>query len=135
MPTSQPILFFDGVCNLCHGAVQWFLARDTGGTLRFASLQSELAQELLPQVGIDPAVLSSLVFWDGQRAYTHSAGALQAAKRLGGGWRLLSRITLIVPAFLRDGVYNFIAGNRYRWFGKQESCWLPRPEWKERFVG
>jgi predicted DCC family thiol-disulfide oxidoreductase YuxK len=134
MTTDHPILFFDGVCNLCNGAVQWFLARDTAANLRFASLQSDLAKELLPAAGLDPAKLSSLVLLDGGQAYTKSSGALRAAAYLDGGWGKVSKALTIFPAGLRDGVYDLIARNRYRWFGKEEACWLPKPEWKARFL-
>lgn len=132
---SHPILFFDGVCNLCNGAVQWFITRDKNESLRFASLQSDLARELLPQAGVDPSALSSLVLLENGKAYTKSSGAMRAASHLGGLWAPLARSLFIFPAFLRDWVYDFIAVNRYRWFGKREACMLPRPEWKARFVG
>jgi len=135
MTTDHPILFFDGVCNLCNGAVQWFIKRDTNANLRFASLQSDLARELLPAAGVDPARLSSLVLLEGGKAYTKSSGAMRAATHLGGYWPVLAKSLSIFPAFLRDGVYGVIARNRYRWFGKEEACLLPRPEWKARFVG
>lgn len=135
METTHPILFFDGHCNLCSGSVQWFLKRDKKGLLRFASLQSDLATELLPQAGVDPSTLSSLMLYENGKASTQSSGALRAGLLLGGGYRLLARVGLIFPSFIRDGIYKFIARNRYRWFGRSETCWLPRPEWKARFVG
>ena len=135
MPTSHPILFFDGHCNLCNGSVQWFLTHDKEEVLRFASLQSDLAAELLPQAGVDPKELSSLVLLKDGKAYTKSDGALQTGALLGGWYRPLARLGQVFPRFLRDGVYDIIARNRYRWFGRQEECWLPRPEWKERFIG
>ncbi|MEM9928568.1 MAG: thiol-disulfide oxidoreductase DCC family protein [Bacteroidota bacterium] len=135
MSSAHPILFFDGVCNLCNGAVQWFITRDKQGVLRFASLQSDLGQELLPAAGVDPTSLSSLVLLEDGKAYTKSGGALRAAAHLGGSWKALAKTMFIFPSFLRDGVYDFIARNRYRWFGKEEACMLPRPEWKARFVG
>ncbi len=135
MSPSHPILFFDGVCNLCNGAVQWFITRDKNERLRFASLQSDLAQELLPAAGVDPTALSSLVLLEDGVAYTQSAGALRATRHLGGIWHPVATTLAVFPRFLRDGVYDFIARNRYRWFGKEEACMLPRPEWKARFVG
>jgi predicted DCC family thiol-disulfide oxidoreductase YuxK len=128
-----PILLFDGVCNLCHGAVQWVLAHDRAGRFRFASLQSETGLALLRQHGLEGAALDSVVLIDGGRAYTHSAAVLRAAQLLGGPWAALS-VFRFLPRSWRDGVYNWVARNRYRWFGRQESCWLPRPEWKERFL-
>ncbi len=134
MPNDHPILFFDGVCNLCNQAVQIYIRRDTEGKLRFASLQSDLAQELLPQLGIDPEDMTSLVFVQDNKAYLRSEGALRADAYLGGLQGAFSNALRIFPLWLRDGVYRIISQNRYRWFGKQESCMLPRPEWKERFL-
>ncbi len=133
MDLSHPILFFDGRCNLCNGAVQTVLLNDRRGLLRFASLQSELAAELLPPLGVDPAALTSLVLYDDGRIFTRSEGALRAARLMGGPFAWLYYLR-IFPRFLRDGVYDFVGRNRYRWFGKRESCLLPRPEWKSRFL-
>ncbi|NJC25966.1 putative DCC family thiol-disulfide oxidoreductase YuxK [Lewinella antarctica] len=133
--TSHPILFFDGVCNLCNGAVQWLLANDKKGELRFASLQSDLAQELLPAAGIDLATLDSLVLYRDGRAQIYSDAALGTGQLIGGVYGKLARLGFLVPQFLRNGVYRFVARNRYRWFGKRAECMLPRPEWKPRFVG
>jgi predicted DCC family thiol-disulfide oxidoreductase YuxK len=135
MSDSHPILFFDGVCNLCNGAVQWFITRDKNERLRFASLQSDLAQELLPPAGVNPSSLSSLVLLEGGKAYSKSTGALRATSHLGGIWSPLATALRIFPSFIRDGVYDLIAKHRYKWFGKEEACMLPRPEWKHRFVG
>ncbi len=133
MDDSYPILFFDGHCNLCNGAIQTILLNDRRGLLRFASLQSPLAAELLPPLGVTPADLDSLVLYHNGRIYTHSEGALRAARLMGGAFAVLYYLR-VVPRRLRDGVYAFIGRNRYRWFGKREACLLPRPEWKTRFV-
>ncbi len=133
MDHPYPILFFDGHCNLCNGAVQTILLNDRRGLLRFASLQSPLAAELLLPRGVDPAALDSLVLYENDRVYTHSEGALRAARLMGGPFAVLYYLR-VVPRFLRDAVYNLIGRNRYRWFGKRESCILPRPEWKTRFL-
>lgn len=132
--TNHPILFFDGVCNLCNGAVQWFILNDKRGEMRFASLQSELAQELLPKAGVDPSKLESLVLYRDGKAHELSDAALGAGALLGGFWTPLAKAGKVFPRFLRDGVYKFIARNRYRWFGRREECMLPRPEWKGRFL-
>lgn len=131
-PTG-PILFFDGICNLCNGAVQTILLNDKRGILKFASLQSDLARKLLPPTGVDPSALSSMVLYDEGRAYTHTDGVLRAARHMGGKFAYLYHLRLF-PRFLRDGVYNLVARNRYRWFGRREECTLPRPEWKDRFI-
>jgi predicted DCC family thiol-disulfide oxidoreductase YuxK len=133
METSGPILFFDGVCNLCNGAVQTIIQNDRRGELKFASLQSELAAELLPPLGVDPEALNSLVLYHHGRAYTKSDGALRTARLMGGNFAYLDYLR-VFPAFIRDAVYSFIARNRYRWFGREESCILPKPEWRDRFL-
>ena len=130
---DHPILFFDGLCNLCNGAVKTVLEHDRRGSLRFASLQSELADRLLRPRGIDPDELQSLVLYHEGQVYTHSTAALQTAKLMGGPMSLMYYLK-VFPRFMRDRVYNFVARNRYRWFGKREACMLPRPEWKARFL-
>lgn len=129
----QPVILFDGVCNLCSGFVQFIIKRDKSGKFKFASLQSVYAKDKLKSTGINSDELSTVVFISGNRIYTKSTAALKIAKELGGSWRLLYPL-IIIPKFLRDGVYNLIAKNRYKWFGKQESCMLPDPELRSRFL-
>jgi predicted DCC family thiol-disulfide oxidoreductase YuxK len=128
-----PILLFDGVCNLCNASVQWVLLRDKKGVFRFAALQSEAGQAILKKHGLDTETFNSVVLADGDRLFTRSDAPLEVAVRLGGAWRLLG-VFKIIPRFIRDGIYDWIARNRYRWFGKQEQCMLPRAEWKGRFL-
>lgn len=132
--TPHPIVLFDGVCNLCNGSVQFILKRDPRGRFRFASLQSEAGRRLMTEHGLDPDALSSVVVIEDGRAWQESSAALRIARHLPGGWKLL-RIFAVIPRPLRDAVYRLIARNRYRWFGKTETCWLPTPELKERFLG
>jgi predicted DCC family thiol-disulfide oxidoreductase YuxK len=131
--TRQPILLFDGVCNLCNGAVQWILKRDRQERFRFASLQSDVGQQLLEQYGLTDPNLDSIVMVQDDRFYTHSDVPLEVARQLGGFWQL-GYIFKVMPRSVRDTVYRFIAKNRYRWFGKEESCWLPQAKWKARFL-
>ncbi|WP_420458321.1 thiol-disulfide oxidoreductase DCC family protein [Neolewinella sp.] len=133
MDYPTPVLFFDGVCNLCNGAVQTVLKYDRRGQLKFASLQSELAAELLPQLGIDPEALKSLVLYENGTAYTRSEAALRTARLMGGSFATLYYLRLF-PRSLRDWVYDLVGRNRYRWFGARAECMLPRPEWRARFV-
>ena len=128
-----PVLLFDGVCNLCNGSVQWVLLHDRKAQFRFAALQSETGQALLRQFGLDPAQLDTVLLVDGDRIFLRSDAPLEIARRLGGGWALLY-LFKVLPRPLRDAVYNWVARNRYHWFGRQEACMLPRPEWKGRFV-
>jgi predicted DCC family thiol-disulfide oxidoreductase YuxK len=131
---SGPILFFDGVCNLCNGAVQFVIRRDRRGLIRFASLQSEAGQAaaaaVLERYGQVP---DALIFLDGSEYFIESDAALRVARYLDGGWNTLAWLR-IFPRFLRDAVYRMVARYRYRWFGRQDACMLPTPALKARFV-
>lgn len=134
MNTSEhPILLFDGVCNLCNSSVQFIVKRDKDATFRFASLQSEEAQELLDAFDDKPGDLSSVILVEDSKLYARSTAALRIARRLGGAWPLLYGF-IIIPQPIRDGVYNWIARNRYRWFGKKDQCMIPSPDLKSRFL-
>ena len=126
---DHAIVLFDGVCNLCNGAVQFILARDPGGRFQFASLQSDAARRILS--GQVPA--ETIVLAEPRRVYTKSTAALRIARGLRFPWPLLS-VFLLIPRPLRDLVYHWVARNRYRWFGKRDACLLPKPEFKNRFV-
>ncbi len=128
------IVLFDGVCNLCNQSVDFIVQRDKKDVFKFASLQSEFAQNLLKPFPIDAQKLDSVLLVKGGKLYQKSSAALQIARQLGGGWRLMYGF-IIVPRFLRDFVYNIIAKNRYRWFGKKETCRLPTPEERAKFLG
>jgi predicted DCC family thiol-disulfide oxidoreductase YuxK len=130
---DKPILLFDGVCNLCNGFVQFILLRDPRGVFRFASLQSDTGQLLLEKYGLDSESLNTVVLIKGGKAYTHSEVALEVAPQLQGFWQWVALFRL-VPRSVRDAIYNWIAKNRYKWFGKQDACMLPRAEWKARFL-
>jgi predicted DCC family thiol-disulfide oxidoreductase YuxK len=133
MTPDQPILLFDGECHLCHSSVQWILKYDKAGVFRFASLQSGLAGTLLTGLGMPVGQLDTVVLIQGKEVWTHSSAVLAIAGRLGGWWHLM-RVFWIVPRFVRDAVYNMVARNRYRWFGRHDACWMPRPEWRDRFL-
>lgn len=130
----QSVILFDGLCNLCNGAVQFTIERDQQNVFRFASLQSNFAAEKLTPFNIAPENLESFILLENGKVYLRSTAALRVAKKLTGLWPLLYGF-IIVPRFIRDAVYNYIAKNRYKWFGKQESCWLPTPELKNKFLG
>lgn len=134
MESDHPILLFDGVCNLCQASVQWVLKRDKAGIFRFASLQSETGQQQLTRFGLAGEAFDTVVLVAGARIFTRSDAALEILRRLGIPWSWLSVLRWI-PRPLRNAVYDWVARNRYRWFGKKELCWLPRPEWSDRFLG
>lgn len=128
-----PLLLFDGVCNLCHGAVQWILARDRKKRFRFASLQSQVGREALAEAGFEGPPPESVVVIDQGQVYLAGDAALRVAKILGGIWSAAA-VFRVLPRALRDGIYHWIARNRYRWFGKKEACPMPTPETTARFL-
>jgi predicted DCC family thiol-disulfide oxidoreductase YuxK len=131
--TEHPVLLFDGVCNLCNSSVQFIIERDPNARFRFASLQSEEGQALLSRFENCPADLSSVVLVQDEQLYARSEAALRVARQLGGGWSLLYAF-IVVPRPIRDAVYDWIARNRYRWFGKKDACMIPSPDLKSRFL-
>lgn len=133
MNPSGPVLLFDGLCNLCSGTVQFAIRRDPKKTFRFASLQSEAGQRLLRQYGRPSGNLQSFVLIQDGKVYTRSGAALRFFGRLSGLWPLM-KIFLVVPPFIRDAVYDHVARNRYRWYGKKDACWMPTPDLKHRFL-
>ncbi len=132
--SEQPVLLFDGVCNLCSSSVQFVIKHDPKGKLKFAALQSEVGKQLLAKHQLSTKALSSLVLVEGDRVFTHSTGALRLSKYLSGLWPMAYGL-VVIPAFLRNMVYNWIAKNRYKWFGEKTECWIPTPELKSRFLG
>ena len=132
-----PIVLFDGVCNLCAGAVRIIIRRDRRGRFRFASLQSDVGRRILAGIGgtsPEPGgSLESLVLVSEGRAHVRSGAALRIAAGLDGGWPMLA-VFLVIPAPLRDLAYRFVARNRYRWFGKETACDVPRIDEAWRFI-
>lgn len=126
------IILFDGGCNLCNNSVQFIIKRDPVGYFKFASLQSESGQTLLKIYGLDNN-LNSFVLIENSKVYLKSSAALRVSSKLGTGWRMLS-IFRLLPPFFTDYLYDIVARNRYKWFGKKESCMLPKQDWKERFL-
>jgi len=134
MDEPSKIVLFDGVCNLCNSSVQFLIRHDKKGVFKFASLQSESGQALLQKFNLPVNNFNSFVFIEGEKPYLRSSAALKVASYLGGFWKVL-QILWIFPPFIRDGVYNLIAKNRYKWFGKKTECMIPTPELKAKFLG
>lgn len=130
---NDRLVLFDGVCNFCNFWIQFALKRDRQEKLKFGSLQGETAQQILPNYGIDPSILTSVIFIDKGIVYKESAAALRVCAYLDGGWKLLYAM-IIIPAFIRDGIYKWIGKNRYRWFGQKETCMIPTAAQRKRFV-
>jgi predicted DCC family thiol-disulfide oxidoreductase YuxK len=130
---EKPVILFDGVCNLCNKAVQFVIRHDQKKIFLFASLQSNEGQKLLQQYQLPINNFNSFVLIENGKAYTRSTAALKVAAQISGLIKL-AYIFIIVPKFIRDGIYKWISGNRYKWFGKREECMLPTPELKARFL-
>jgi predicted DCC family thiol-disulfide oxidoreductase YuxK len=130
--TMKPVILFDGVCNLCDRSVQFILKRDPNGYFKFASLQSESGQKLLTKHGFNTDI-NSFVLVEDEKVFVKSSAALRVCLRLKGAWKMLSILRFIPPS-IRDFFYDIVAKNRYKWFGKKESCMLPSPQWKNRFL-
>ena len=132
---GKSIVLFDGVCNLCNGAVLFIIDRDPRQRFLFAPLQSDFAVGLLASIDQEAPVAGadSIVLIEDGRVYLRSAAALRVARQLSGLWPLLGVLAL-VPTGLRDRAYDLVARNRYRWFGRQEACRLPTPELRQRFL-
>ena len=133
MIKDKPVILFDGVCNLCNNSVQFILKRDKRNQFLFGSLQGDYGQALMKKLEMPSDHLHSFLLQENDKVYTRSTAALRVLKILGGKWRLLYSF-IIVPEFIRDGIYRFIAQNRYRWFGKRDECWIPDAKWKDRFL-
>ncbi|MFE8695720.1 thiol-disulfide oxidoreductase DCC family protein [Cytobacillus sp. FJAT-53684] len=123
---------FDGECNFCDHSVQFIIKREKGALYKFAALQSEAGQALLKKYRV-PSEIDSIVLLDGDRCYFRSSAALRICKNLKGGWQLLYGL-LIMPKPIRDYFYRILAKNRYKWFGKKDSCMIPPPEIRDRFL-
>lgn len=119
---------------MCNSSVNFIIDRDPEAEFQFAALQSDLAAQLLPPLDIDPGKLESFVLYTHGRAFRRSRAALEIARRMNGAWPLMYGF-IIIPGFIRNVVYDFIARNRYKWFGKKDECRIPTPELKARFVG
>lgn len=131
--TGDRIIFFDGVCNLCNASVRFIIRHDPEKKFRFLSLQDPRAKELLPAADLPQHPRGTFVLLKDNLVFTRSDAALRVARELKGPVRFLSLLR-IVPRFIRDALYDFVAKNRYRWFGKNDQCSLPSPETKDRFI-
>jgi predicted DCC family thiol-disulfide oxidoreductase YuxK len=130
---DNPVVLFDGVCNLCNGSVQFIIARDPSARFRFAPLGSAAAQSLINESKAGGPLPDSIVLMEHRQMYTRSTAALRMTRGLRFPWPLLYGL-IVVPRPLRDTVYDLIARNRYRWFGKRDTCMMPTPELRARFL-
>jgi predicted DCC family thiol-disulfide oxidoreductase YuxK len=130
---GRPVAIFDGVCNLCNAAVDWIIRHDRRARIVFAASQSPPGAALLARHGASPSAADTFVLVEHGRLYDRSTAALHVARLVGFPWSLAA-VFLVVPRPLRDAIYSYVARNRYRWFGRKETCRLPSPEERARFL-
>jgi len=129
---TNKIILFDGVCNFCNSSVQFIIKRDPNAKFNFASMQGDAGKELLNNHSLND-YNSSFVYIDEDKAYVKSTAALRICKDLKGFWKLCY-LFIIIPAPIRNFFYNILANNRYKWFGKRDSCMIPSPDVRKRFL-
>ena len=130
---DKQVILFDGVCNFCNNAVNFVIKRDKQAAIMFTPLQSDTGKELAKQYGIPVDDLQSFIFIEKGTAFNRSTAALKVCKYLNAAWPFCYAF-LIVPVFIRDGIYNWIAKNRYKWFGQKNECMIPTPDVRARFL-
>jgi predicted DCC family thiol-disulfide oxidoreductase YuxK len=130
---TGPVILFDGICNFCNGAVNFTIKRDKRQEIKFAALQTDIGRSLLQQFGLPENYSSSFIFIEKGKLYNRSTAALRVCRHLSGLWPLCYGL-IIVPAFVRNAVYDLIAKNRYKWFGQKDRCMIPTPEVRARFL-
>ncbi|MBF4505213.1 DUF393 domain-containing protein [Flavobacterium sp. JLP] len=134
LPKNKKIILFDGVCNLCDGAVQFIIKHDKKDIFRFVALQSKLGKDICNYICVDQNKIDSIILYNpGVAYYYKSSAVLEIGNDLGGFYSLVS-VFKILPEKLRNYIYDYIAKNRYKWYGKKESCMIPTPELKARFL-
>ena len=134
LPENKKIILFDGVCNLCDASVQFIIKHDKKDIFRFVALQSDLGQKIITHIGIQNQNIDSIILYEpGVAYYYKSSAALQIAKNLGGFFHF-GTLFKMIPTGLRNLLYDYVAKNRYKWYGKKESCMIPTTELKAKFL-
>jgi len=134
LPKDKKLILFDGVCNLCNTSVQYVIKHDKNNVFMFAALQSDIGQQLIEDYKIDTGKVDSILLYTPEKGVDYkSTAALKIAAQLGFPQNLMT-VFFIIPPFIRNWVYDYIAKNRYKWYGKKESCWIPTPELKSKFL-
>ena len=134
LPKNKKIILFDGVCHLCNASVEFVIQHDKKNVFRFVAIQSDLGTTIIKHIGIDSKNIDSIVLYEpGVAYYYKSNAALEIAKDLSGLFHYAS-LFRIIPTFLRNPIYDYVAKNRYKWYGKQNSCMIPKPEIENRFL-
>ncbi|TBN06441.1 DUF393 domain-containing protein [Hyunsoonleella flava] len=131
---DKQLILFDGICNLCNSSVQYVIKRDKKNQFMFAALQSDVGKNIINHFNIDTSKVDSIVLYTPEKGITtKSTAALKVASKLGFPTNILS-VFLIIPPFISNWVYDFVAKNRYKWYGKKDACMIPTPELRNRFL-
>lgn len=134
LPKNKKIILFDGVCNLCNSAINYIIDHDKKDAFRFVALQSDLGKEIQQYLGVDSTKVDSIILYNAPLAYyTKASAALRIMSEFGGAWKLMQLFTFF-PKVFTNTIYDFVAKNRYKWFGKQDNCRLPNPELNTKFL-
>lgn len=134
LPVDKKIILFDGVCNLCDASVQFIYKHDKKDIFRFVAIQSELGQKIIKHIGVDTSKIDSIILYEPGLSYSYKAeAALTIAKNLSGIYSLLGYLNFI-PNSIKNIVYDYVAKNRYKWYGKKDACMLPTQELKAKFL-
>lgn len=134
IPNGKKVILFDGVCNLCNSSVNKIIKWDKKNVFLFASLQSKFGKELSNHLNIDSNTVDSIIYYDPNISYEiNSTAILKITNELGGLWKIMS-VFILIPTSLRDSLYDYVARNRYNWYGKKDSCMIPTPELKAKFL-
>lgn len=133
LPIDKKIILFDGVCNLCDNSVQFIIKHDAKDVFRFASLQSEIGEQILKHIGVETKKVDSIVLYiPGEAYYFKAEAAMQIAKDLNSLLKIISYLSF--TGSVGNFVYDYIARNRYQWYGKKDACMIPTPELKSKFL-
>jgi predicted DCC family thiol-disulfide oxidoreductase YuxK len=130
---KSDVILFDGICNFCNSTINFIIQRDKNKLIRFAPLQSEAGRQLLAAFNLSTTEFHSFIYIENGKVFTESTAALRVCKKLTALWPLLYGF-IIVPKFIRNGIYKWIAKNRYKWFGQKDQCMIPSPEIRNRFL-
>jgi len=134
LPRDKKIILFDGVCNLCDSTVQFIIKHDKKDIFRFVAIQSDLGQKIIKYISIDTSKTDSIILYEPGHSYYYKAeAAIKIIGQLGGIYSMIS-VFSVIPKWLSSKVYDYIARNRYKWYGKKDECMIPTPELKAKFL-
>lgn len=134
LPKHKKLILFDGVCNLCNASVLYVIKRDKKNVFMFAPLQSDVGKQIIQHYNLDPSKTDSILLYEHEKGILYrSTAAIKIASKLGFPTNILV-IFFIIPTFIRNWIYDYIAKNRYKWYGKKEECMIPTPELKVKFL-